>query len=84
MIKPALWAFSIVFALGQLFTARAHAEEINLTTLTVDGTDYAVCAVEDCSDQGGTGLWLDTDTGNWYLEIGDKTWLVVDDTAGFN
>jgi hypothetical protein len=43
-----------------------------------------VCAVEDCSDQPGqTGMWLDRDTGDWYMEIGEAvTLLIDDDTAG--
>lgn len=43
-----------------------------------------VCVEEDCSDQlGQVGMWLDSDTGNWYLELGESvTLLVDDDTAG--
>ena len=42
-----------------------------------------VCRVEDCSDQiGQVGLWLDRDTGNWYLERGEtQTYLIIDDTT---
>jgi hypothetical protein len=43
-----------------------------------------VCAEEDCSDQiGQTGMWLDKDTGDWYLELGsaDRTYVVDDDTV---
>jgi len=38
-------------------------------TVTVDGTDYPVCDVEDCSDQpGGIGVWFNG--GRGYLELG--------------
>jgi hypothetical protein len=42
-----------------------------------------VCSVEDCSDQPNQiGMWLDRDTGNWYLEEGEfSTFLVIDDTV---
>jgi hypothetical protein len=42
-----------------------------------------VCAEEDCSDQPGqSGMWLDRDTGDWYLELGEAvTLLVYDDTV---
>lgn len=64
--------------------AEASAETtVNLTELrTVDGRDYPVCAEEDCSDQPGqVGLWEDKDTGNWWLSLGETSYLVVDDTA---
>jgi hypothetical protein len=75
-------ALGASLALGFLLTphAVAHADPvdtIDLTdlpeyTATVDGVDYPICAVEDCSDQPGqVGLWLDKDTGNWYLELGE-------------
>jgi len=39
-----------------------------------------VCVEEDCSDQvGQTGMWLDRDTGDWYLELGESSTFVVDD-----
>lgn len=54
----------------------AYADEV--TTLTVDGTDYPVCAVEDCSDQPGQiGVWIDPDTGNHWLSIGEQSYQVV-------
>jgi hypothetical protein len=41
-----------------------------------------VCDEEDCSDQPGqVGMWLDRDTGNWWLSLGDSSLLVVDDSA---
>ncbi|AOT24738.1 hypothetical protein PBI_STASIA_82 [Mycobacterium phage Stasia] len=54
---------------------------------TVDLTDiepsvYPVCVEEDCSDQPGqVGMWLDRDTGNWYLSLGETSLAVVDDTV---
>jgi len=73
-----------IAALGVLFGAGALAEPptVPLTTLTVDGVDYPVCAQEDCSDQPqSVGLWLDKDTGNWWLSTGEASILVVDDTV---
>lgn len=79
-------ALGASLALGFLVSpsAIAHADDtISLTTMTVDGVDYPVCDEEDCSDQvGQVGLWLDEDTGDWYLELGeDVTYLVIDDTV---
>jgi hypothetical protein len=43
---------------------------------------FAECREEDCSDQPGqVGMWLDKDTGNWYLSLGEKSYLVIDDTV---
>lgn len=73
----------IVLALLTSLKAEAGLGTVNLTELrTVDGKDYPVCQFEDCSDQPGqVGLWLDKDTGNWWLSLGDKSYLVVDDTV---
>ncbi|QJD50293.1 hypothetical protein SEA_IWOKEUPLIKEDIS_90 [Mycobacterium phage Iwokeuplikedis] len=76
----AVWAFGLSMFLGELYMARAEA------TPTVDLTeapDVPVCAVEDCSDQPGqVGMWLDKDTGNWWLSLGEgESFLVVDDTV---
>lgn len=47
-------------------------------TVTVDGRDYPVCAVEDCSDQPGqVGVWFDPDTGNAWLSVGERSYPVV-------
>lgn len=41
-----------------------------------------ICGLEDCSDQPGqVGMWLDRDTGNWWLSLGESSLLVVDDTT---
>ncbi|AEM05903.1 hypothetical protein TIROTHETA9_84 [Mycobacterium phage TiroTheta9] len=54
---------------------------------TVDLSDIDIdmlpeCVEEDCSDQPGqVGMWLDEDTGNWYLSLGESSVLVVDDTV---
>jgi hypothetical protein len=72
VIAATLWLLSAVLGI-----ASAKAD-----VMTVDGTDYPVCVMEDCSDQPGqVGLWLDQDTGNWYLSVGETSYLVVDDTA---
>lgn len=54
---------------------------IDLTS--IDDIDVLpTCTLEDCSDvPEQTGLWLDADTGDWYLERGVNTWLIVDDTV---
>lgn len=72
----------VATALIALQMALGTPAEIPLTELTVDGHDYPVCAVEDCSDQPGqVGLWLDSDTGDWWLSTGETSVLVVDDTV---
>ena len=55
---------------------------VNLSDIA-DIDTLPVCRVEDCSDQiGQVGLWLDKDTGNWYLERGEtQTYLIIDDTT---
>ncbi|QGJ90982.1 hypothetical protein SEA_BIANCATRI92_84 [Mycobacterium phage BiancaTri92] len=72
-----------VFTMALGHPAKASADTVNLTELrTVDGRDYPVCVEEDCSDQPGQiGLWEDKDTGNWWLSLGETSYLVVDDTA---
>ncbi|ALF02231.1 hypothetical protein SEA_LADYBIRD_90 [Mycobacterium phage LadyBird] len=82
---------TITIAFVTAVTAMAIAEPpeasaeptVNLTELrTVDGRDYPVCHVEDCSDQPGqVGIWEDKDTGNWWLSLGEQSYLVIDDTA---
>ena len=43
-------------------------------TVTVDGSEYPVCAFEDCSDQpAGIGVWFDPDTGAAWLSVGDHS-----------
>jgi hypothetical protein len=43
---------------------------------------FPVCELEDCSDQPGqVGMWLDRDTGNWRLSLGESSLLVVDDSV---
>lgn len=40
-------------------------------TATVDGVDYPLCAVEDCSDQPGQiGIWTNADGVQW-LSLGE-------------
>lgn len=76
----AVWAFGLSMALGELYLARAEAQPT--VVMTVDGAEYPVCAEEDCSDQPGqVGLWLDEDTGNWWLSKGETSHLVADDAA---
>ncbi|AMO44046.1 hypothetical protein BJD46_gp78 [Mycobacterium phage Bactobuster] len=73
----------LILGIAQAEASIANADTVNLTELrTVDGQDYPVCTEEDCSDQPGQiGLWLDKDTGNWWLSLGEQSYLVVDDTV---
>lgn len=46
------------------------------TTVTVDGTDYPVCAAEDCSDQPNqTGVWINRQ-GYGFLIVGEDTYPI--------
>ncbi|QHB37799.1 hypothetical protein I5G63_gp058 [Mycobacterium phage Imvubu] len=70
---------------GGWITAQASADP---GPATIDLADIPhpeaipVCAVEDCSDQPGQiGMWLDTDTGNWWFSTGESSALVIDNTA---
>ncbi|QFG04563.1 hypothetical protein SEA_JEEVES_88 [Mycobacterium phage Jeeves] len=75
----AVWFFGLAMALGELYIARVHADP-NLTpsqVMTVDGVDYPVCSVEDCSDQPGQiGIWIDQDTGNQWLSQGETSYRI--------
>ena len=71
-------------AVGMGFGGSGVAMAMPTVDLTsIEPGQYPVCFEEDCSDQPGqVGMWEDTDTGNWYLELGESvTYLVVDDTA---
>lgn len=47
----------------------AHAQPSQ--TVNVDGTEYPVCHVEDCSDvPDQRGVWFDPDTGLGWLSQG--------------
>lgn len=76
-------AVAAVAAFGAMALAdpEASADTVNLTTLTVDGVDYPVCALEDCSDQPGQiGVWQN-EAGDWWLSLGERSYLVIDDTT---
>lgn len=73
----AIWLFAAWDITGALAESQGT---VNLSDIPVD--DYPVCQLEDCSDvPNQEGLWLDTDTGSWYFEQGESSWLVVDDTV---
>lgn len=56
-------------------TGIAHAEPS--VTVTVDGVDYPICYVEDCSDQPGqVGVWTNAE-GQSYLELGESITLPI-------
>ncbi|QBJ01170.1 hypothetical protein PBI_ARISSANAE_85 [Mycobacterium phage Arissanae] len=62
-------------ALGAM--ALADPYEASSTTGTVDGVDYPYCSLEDCSDQPGqVGIWIDRDTGNQWLSLGETSYLI--------
>ena len=47
-------------------------------TVTVDGADYPLCYVEDCSDQPNQiGVWRDPDTGDQFFIVGDSTMRIT-------
>lgn len=86
-IARALSALAIagtLFGGAWLGTAAAHADPsgtVNLSDIDVD--QFPECVEEDCSDQPGqVGMWLDEDTGTWYLSLSESVYFVVtDDTA---
>ncbi len=46
--------------------------------VTVDGQDYPICAVEDCSDQPEQiGVWRSKRTGREFLIIGEATYPIT-------
>lgn len=83
MIRLVLPFVAVAAAVGAMLLADPTADAEPATiSMTVDGLDYPVCSVEDCSDQPNQiGLWEDKDTGDWYLSIGESSLLVVDDTV---
>lgn len=41
-------------------------------TTTVDGVDYPLCELEDCSDQPSQiGVWISPDDGERWLSVGE-------------
>lgn len=68
-------------AFGLAMPAHAKASPINQwpmvpdasMTTTVDGTDYPVCAEEDCSDQPGQ-------VGVWFND--GRAWLILGEDGG--
>ncbi len=62
-----------------LISATIVASVVNTPTttfVTVDGIDYPVCAVEDCSDQvGQVGVWINSKGQHW-LSVGERSYLV--------
>lgn len=71
---------AVIFAYPWWVPLPAWADEtVNLSDIP---DEYPVCQLEDCSDvPNQEGMWEDPQTGNWYFEQGDRTWLIVDDTA---
>lgn len=80
-ITAGVWVLGTSIALGAeigppTYAIPAYADDS--VVMTVDGTDYPVCHVEDCSDQPNqTGLWYSHHLGRWLLELGpDQTFVV--------
>ena len=74
-LVTALWMFGGTMAFG--LAPHAHAHPGHDITVTVDGVDYPVCAVEDCSDQPGqVGVWNDPDTGRGWLSVGEVSYPI--------
>lgn len=81
-IVLSLWVFGATMALGEVYLARAEASPATVNLSDIDIDQFPECIEEDCSDQPGqVGVWLDEDTGNWWLSLGEKSYLVVDDTV---
>ena len=58
------------FGVALYVSPPANAEPASATA-TVDGVDYPLCAVEDCSDQPGqVGIWTNADGVQW-LSLGE-------------
>ena len=76
-LVTALWVFGGLMGVGLAAHAHAHPGHDGIT-VTVDGVDYPVCAVEDCSDQPGqVGVWNDPDTGRGWLSVGEVSYLIT-------
>lgn len=68
---PVVMALGIGAAYVNPFTANAAP------TVTVDGSDYPVCAEEDCSDQPNqVGVWFNN--GKAWLSVGDHSLPIND------
>lgn len=66
----------VVFAATMGLGGYAMAQPSQVTT--VDGTDYPVCSLEDCSDQPNqVGVWIDPDTGTAWLSLGERSYRVT-------
>lgn len=60
-------------AFGLAMPVHAHAIA---GTVTVDGTEYPLCATEDCSDQPNqVGVWRND--GRDWLIIGESTYPII-------
>ncbi|QGJ88842.1 hypothetical protein SEA_YECEY3_91 [Mycobacterium phage Yecey3] len=70
-----------LIAAGAALAAMALAEPPEASarpsqTVTVDGIDYPVCDLEDCSDQPGQiGVWINSEGQHW-LSVGETSYLI--------
>jgi hypothetical protein len=64
-----------VAAIAGITAPITSADEV---TRTVDGVDYPVCSMEDCSDQAGqVGIWYSKSMDHWLLISGEHTQVIT-------
>lgn len=73
--KWLLGTLSVVAAFAALAACDPEADAsppAETVYTTVDGVDYPICSVEDCSDQPGQiGVWISPDDGERWLSVGE-------------
>lgn len=83
-------AFAASFVVAGVFGTHgvAYADSVDSVALSdiADINALPMCELEDCSDvatvtDSSPGLWVDGDTGDWYLTFSDRSLVIVDDTA---
>lgn len=83
-VIAAPWWMPVPSALAQPAQV-GHPSTIALSDLEAefgDADSLPQCDEEDCSDMPGQfGLWLDRDKGDWYLSVGEASYLVIDDSV---
>ncbi|WKW87301.1 hypothetical protein SEA_CHARGERPOWER_86 [Mycobacterium phage Chargerpower] len=64
-------------ALAALFLTTVEASATPGDLVTVDGSTFPLCALEDCSDQPNQiGVWTDPDTNQQWLSIGERSYPI--------
>lgn len=68
---------SLLIAFASLLVLASPASADDQVTVTVDGTEYALCSEEDCSDQvGQIGVWQNSE-GRSFLIVGEETYPIT-------